>query len=201
MSEQEMLGKPTEEWLKEYDNAKTIQKMKWGLGRFLEWLGKSDEEVVAEYKQATDKKMWQKVYSRKVLEYYNMRLKEGYSVNYARNEITPIRAFCRSMCMELRFKRGKIAKAVMASGEHEFSQKDLQKMYGVGNLKEKAIVVTAISLGWGSEDFLEMEQDFFRNLVERAISEKEDFIGFDYVRKKVNPDKVDLRLNFFFDRC
>ena len=30
MSEQEMLGKPAEEWLKEYDNAKTIQKMKWG---------------------------------------------------------------------------------------------------------------------------------------------------------------------------
>ena len=57
MSEQEMLGKPAEEWLKDYSNPKTIQKMKWGLGRFLQWLGKTDEEIVAEYKQAQDKKI------------------------------------------------------------------------------------------------------------------------------------------------
>jgi len=57
-------------------------------------------------------------------------------------------------------------------------------MFFVGDVRSKAILATSISLGFSVKDFAELPRDLIESLVNKAIAEKIDFIGFDYERGK-----------------
>jgi uncharacterized coiled-coil protein SlyX len=177
----------TEQWIKDsYPNSlyQDIWKFHDRLNSFFEWLNQTDKQFVENYKRSKDKAEWSKAIGLKVIAYYNHRLNEGYSTNTVRAEISTVRAFCRDNCTTLILPRRKIAKAKASTNEHEFTREDLSKMFNVGDPREKAIVATAISLGFAVEDFSELQRDLIENLVNKAIAEKIDFIGFNYERKK-----------------
>jgi hypothetical protein len=69
-------------------------------------------------------------------------------------------------------------------GEHEFNREELAKMFHIADIRDKAILATSVSLGFSVEDFAELPREQIENLVNKAISEKIDFIGFDYERGK-----------------
>lgn len=140
---------PKEKWLDEYSKKPQVLR-KYGeqFETFLQWIGKTDTELVKEYKQATDKDTWRKERGRELVRWYNKLLgpnptanrQEPYLNNSARAFITAVRSFYSSQCIEVKIRKGAIAKPQMATREHEFLLSELQMMYRMANLKEKATV-------------------------------------------------------------
>jgi site-specific recombinase XerD len=177
--------KPKEEWLKEI---KSTNRKRYSdrFDEFCQWLGKTDTELVADYKQANDKDAWSKRMGSVIVQYYQARLQTGYSINSARSDTIAPRSFFSSQCREVTIKKGAIAKPQVAQNQHSFSLVEFQKMFHFGDAKSKAILSTEISLGWSPIDFLSLEVDFIKPHVEKAITEKFDFVQFLYSRQKTN---------------
>jgi ribosomal protein L17/tRNA splicing endonuclease len=181
------IGEITEQWIKNCyptSNAQSIWKYKDRLNSWFEFLGVTDSEFVEGFKRAKDKNQWAKDMGFKIIAFYNDMLQKGYSVNTGRNYASTARAFSRDVCTPLIVRRGKIAKAKSAKGEHEFNQEELTKMFYVADVRGKAVLATGISLGFSVEDFSELRRDFIESLVNKSLTEKIDFIGFDYERAK-----------------
>jgi hypothetical protein len=180
------IGNITEEWVKaSYPNAKAQDKwkVKDRLNAFLEFLNVTDSEFVETYKQTQDKTEWARHTGLKVVEFYNEFTKK-YATNTARSYVSSARAFCRDTCQSLIIQRKRISKPKMATGEHEFNREELSKMFHIADVRDKAILATAVSLGFSVEDFAELPRELIENLVNKSISEKINFITFDYERGK-----------------
>jgi len=121
-------------------------------------LGKTDSELVTEYIASTGVNA-----SVLLVQYYQERLKIGYSINSSRSDTVAPRSFFSSQCQEVKIPRGKIAEAQIAENEHSFTQDELKKMFHYGDVKQKAILSTAVSLGWSSIDFLSLEVGFIEH--------------------------------------
>jgi len=181
------IGKITENWVREaYPSATVVDSWKYKdrMNNFLEYLGMTDIEFVETYKRSEDKHEWARKIGFKVVAFYNDRISKGYATNTVRAEVSTVRAFCRDNCTTLIVPRKKIAKAKRAIGEHEFTREELAKMFYVADVRDKAILSSAVSLGYSVEDFSELPRDLIESLVNKALIEKIDFIGFDYERKK-----------------
>lgn len=181
------IGEITEQWISaSYANASNHDKYSHRnrANLFLEFLGLTDAEFIEAYKRAKDRLEWSRQMGLKAVAYYNMRLTKGLATNTVRAEVSSIRAFCRDNAASLLLPRKKIAKAKSAKGEHEFTLVELQKMFYVGDVRGKAVLATAVSLGFSIEDFSELKRDYIESLVNKAMNEKIEFIGFDYERGK-----------------
>ncbi|MFB3888285.1 MAG: hypothetical protein ACE14S_02265 [Candidatus Bathyarchaeia archaeon] len=181
------IGKLTEDWVKaSYPNAKTQDAWKYQdrMNNFLEFIGLTDAELIESYKRSKDRVEWSKQIGQKVIAYYNHRVQEGKATNTARAEVSTVRAFCRDNATTLILSRRKIAKAKSAKGEHEFNQTEFQQIFHIADIFEKAVVATAISLGYHVEDFSELKRADIEPLVNKAIEQKIDFIGFSFERGK-----------------
>jgi len=186
------IGEITEKWVQRtYPNYKSqdVWKTKDRLNACLEYLNMTDSEFVETYKRTQDKTEWARNTGNKVIEYYNQLLKK-YAVNTARSYVSSVRAFARDTCQPLIIQHKRIAKPERARNEHEFNREELAKMYHVGDVRDKAILSCAVSLGFSVEDFAELDRAQIESLVNKASAEKIDFIGFDAQRGKT---KVESR--------
>lgn len=177
----------TEDWVKNSyprATAQTAWKYKDRLNGFLEFIGLTDAEFLESYKRAKDRHNWAKQIGLKTVAYYNKMISDGYATNTARSEVSSVRAFCRDNATSLIIPRRKIAKAKAAKGEHEFTREELSKMFYVGDIRAKAILATEICLGYSVKDFATLKREFVEALVNKALAEKIDFIGFTYERGK-----------------
>jgi hypothetical protein len=183
------MANPKAEWLKEITES-VRYRYSSRLDEFLEWVKRTPEQLVEEYKASTDKEAWAKKWGSIVLQYYQARLSAGYSINSARADSVAPRSFFSSQCQEVKIQRGKIAKAQIATGEHSFTQDELKKTFYFGDVKQKAILSTAVSLGWSSIDFLSLERSFIEPYVKKAREEKLDFVQFIYTRQKTDETAI-----------
>jgi hypothetical protein len=180
---------PKEEWLKEI---KETSRHRYSLrfNEFCEWIQKTPEQLVKDYKDSSDKEAWAKHMGSIVLQYYQKRLEAGYSINSARADTIAPRSFFASQCQEVKIQKGKIAKAQIATGEHSFTRDELKKAFFFGDVKSKAILATEVSLGWSSIDFLGLEVSFIKPYIEKAIAEKSEFVQFIYTRQKTDETAI-----------
>ena len=186
------IGEITEKWVQStYPNYKSqdVWKTKYRLNACLEYLNMTDSEFVEAYKRTQDKTQWARNTGSKVVELYH-ELTKKYAVNTARSTVSSVRAFARDTCQSLIIPHKRIAKPERAKNEHEFNREELAKMYHVADVRDKAILSCAVSLGFSVEDFAELEREQIESLVNNAISEKIDFLGFDAQRGKT---KVESR--------
>ena len=187
--EETIMASPKAEWLKEIKES-VRHRYSSRLDEFLEWVKRTPEQLVEEYKATIDKDAWAKKWGSIVLQYYQARLSAGYSINSARADSVAPRSFFSSQCQGVKIARGKIAKAQIAMGEHSFTQDELKKMFYFGDVKSKAILSTAVSLGWSSIDFLSLEVNFIKPYIEKAKAEKLDFVQFIYTRQKTDETAI-----------
>jgi len=183
--------KPKEEWLAGYSKKKTKRLYSANFDQFCEWAKTSDVKLVEEYK-ASDPKEFSKKWGNKIVAFYNHLLEKGLKINAARSKINGIRSFLSYQCTQPRIKRGAIARAQMSFGEHEFTLNELQRMYRVGDIQDKARLATAISLGWGAYDFVHLEWSF----IEPHLADNlEPPVAFWYEREKTGaPSRSHLTL-------
>jgi len=177
----------SEKWVSETyarASAQDVWKVKDRLNAWFEFVAMTDKEFIETYKRTTDKVEWARRIGNTVITFYNDLIKRGYAVNTARSYVSTPRAFCRDNCVLLIIPRKKISKPKSAMGEHEFALGELQRMFHIADVRDKAILSTAISLGFSVEDFANLPRDLIESLVSKALAEKIDFIGFDYERKK-----------------
>lgn len=191
---------PREMWLAEYSSEGTRETYARHFKDFLIWAKTTDVELVEEWEKADDKKRWAKDMGATLIRYLAYLKTEalcydkgyskvndpemkhahkGMSVNTARNKLIGVMAFFASQCDRVKIKKGAFPRSTIAIGEHEFAQNELKAMFHYGNIREKAVLSTAVSLGWGSGDFLKLKwSDIEAFLVE------EPFTGFWHIRKK-----------------
>ncbi|NVM23752.1 MAG: tyrosine-type recombinase/integrase [Desulfobacterales bacterium] len=174
---------PMEKWLEELGPG-SRQTYESKFKDFLNWADKTDREIVVEWKAVEDRDEFRKDWGKVVLRYYQHLLEQGAKINTARTHVIAARSFFASQCDKLKIKKGAIAKPRAARGEHVFSRGDLQKMYKFAGVREKAILSTAVSLGWSASDFLSLEKSFLERYIKRARSEGLEFIRFDWEREK-----------------
>lgn len=91
-----------------------------------------------------------------------------------------------STCQKLTIRRGRIFPVQMRTDEHIFSLNDLRKMFDIADTRNKAILSTAVSLGWSISDFLSLKRKFIKGFIERAKAENREFIRFDWQRPKTD---------------
>lgn len=181
------VGEITEQWVKaSYPKANAHDARNYAnkLNTFFEFLSLTDDEFIEGYKRAKDRLEWAKQTGVKLVAFYNERIAKGKATNTARAEVSMVRAFCRDNATVLILQRRRIAKAKSAKGEHELTREELAKMFYVADVRGKAILSTAIGLGFSVEDFSELRRDYIESLVDKSLNEKIDFIGFDYERGK-----------------
>ena len=172
-----------EDWLSQYGEA-TQKIYRHLFQKFLDWAKTTPEELLKIYEEAKDKRKWAKEYGAILLRFQGDLLKKGMKPNSVNTAVNCARSFFSSSCQPIKFRRGGIVQKEMAKGEHVFSQSDLQKMYFIADLRDKAIMSTATCLGWSAQDFLGLKRDFIEKLVERAKTEGQEFIRFDWTREK-----------------
>jgi len=73
---------------------------------------------------------------------------------------------------------------------HVFSNGDLSKMFQVGDIRDKAMLSLATSLGWGVTAFVNFKRDQLKMLLERAEETGEQFIYFRNVREKTGVSRL-----------
>jgi len=175
-----------ESWLSEYSKESVKNQYRRQLQKFLAWSNTTVETILTEWKTTTDKDGFRKKYGSMIVKYYNYLLTEKQcKINTARSETNGIRAFFTSQCDKVKIGRGKIGKSQIAFGEHEFKLEQLQRMYRVGNIRDKAILSLAVSLGYGATAFIELKRDFIESIIKQTEYE-EPPIGFWYQRKKTS---------------
>ena len=178
-----------EQYMKYFRRGKdsTKQRNAFKLWHFSKWIKMTPEGLIAEYEKArVEGKLdsWEREQVNRINEYYNHiintinpKTDKPYSINYARNEASGISAFHKQNTRALQNVFTEIAPPQIATDEYRFSQDDLRKMFYYGDTKEKALISIAVSFGQGSKEFLELECEHIKSVIEEARDK-----GFEFAK-------------------
>jgi len=178
------------DWLKQYEGTSGFYKHREGLLKFFQWLGKTPEETIAEYKKTKDRDEWARDMGNQVVLFYKDLIKKGYSINASRTWTIPVRSFFRDKATQLKIRRGAISRPQIASDEHSFLLVELQQMYHVANLHDKTLLALGVCLGYSSKDFLELKRSTIEKLVANTVQNKIDFPSHVFRREKTDVQGV-----------
>ncbi len=162
--------------------SKTIQRSAQNLRQFCERLGKSPDQLKAEYVKARKSvdalEDWERETKNTIVKFYNDLKTQGFAINSARTVVTGIMAFYTQNCKTIRGITKELDPPQIPENEFVFDQEVLRKMCFYANPTEKAWLSCAVSLGYSSQDFLDLETEKIANLVREAKDKHLDFIGF-----------------------
>jgi len=114
-----------------------------------------------------------------IIEFYNyLKEEKGFAINYARCIPLGILAFYSQNCEKIPEVTKEFDPVQIPENEFVFTQEVLRKAYYYGDTWQKAMLSTAVSLGYASQDFLELECQKIKNLVKEAKDKHLDIIGF-----------------------
>ena len=223
------MGRFVKDWLQRVTKTRvrTDKLSRWK--KFVEWLHATvpefkdkqdiaDEIIVKEYEGTSEKtfrRKWQAILEKYVvylLRDYPVRDqsgeltgKKGMAPNSARSYIGSVRAFFTAECCTI--KVSNVPKPRKATGEHVFSIEDLRKMFQVADTRDKAILATAVSLGWEPDSFQHLPRALLKAHIKRAREQNLKFVHFDWIREKeetemmacLTPEAMDW-LEKYFDK-
>jgi len=115
---------------------------------------------------------------------------KGIANNSILGYISVVRNFFEFLDKPITRLKGKLVDKQMAKGFHVFGNGDLIEMFNHGDIRGKALLATATSLGWEISSFANMERQLFKDIVEKATSEKQRFIFFMTQRQKTGAPRL-----------
>lgn len=133
-----------ESFLELYSKPRIKKEYRLSLTKFFEWAKATPEQILEEWKTTADRYEFRKEWGNILVKYYNYHLERGVKINTALGYVTPVRAFFTAKCDTLRIRKGALDKRQMAFGEHEFKHSQLQQMYRVGDIREKALILRVL---------------------------------------------------------
>lgn len=200
--------KDVEAWLSECRTKSTREAYIYGSNLFFKWLLKEKSVNLEQFKQFSPKEI-----KTLLLQYQNSEPKgEGrvfkskhvhrdtktnirvsepkrLSKNAINMVLTAIQSFCMYLDKPLLLK-GKRVNSEDDTHSHYFANGDLEKMFDVCDLKGKAIIAVASSLGWEVSDFLALDRKLIEDHLAKAESESKQHIYFPCTRTKTHVPRL-----------
>jgi flagellar capping protein FliD len=171
--------KEYQEWLDE-QSPSTRQHYDKRMQNFLT----SMKLTIEEFSNLTPKEM-----KHVVLAYRAKSEKEGMPQNSILAHICAVRSYCVSIDKPLMFKKNALGKVQADTDSHVFSNGDLKGLFEIGNVFEKALISTAVSLGWEISSVLEFNREKMKAQIAHAKQNSEQFIFFDDTRQKTGESR------------
>jgi len=195
-------------WLSECRTKATRNAYIYGSNLFFTWLQKEKNLSLEQFKILSSRDM-----KHLVLEFQNSEPKGSGRVYHSKRKhrdikshvrtvepkplsknainmvLTAIQSFCMYLEKPLLLK-GKRCGVEDDMHSHYFANGDLAKMFDVCDLKGKAIIATAASLGWEVSDFLALNRCLVESHIKKAESEGKEFIFFECRRTKTNVPRL-----------
>ena len=104
--------------------------------------------------------------------------------------ITAFASFMDYYDKTITWKRGTLVDSTMDTKSHVFKNGDLSRMFEVGNVRDKAMLSLACSLGWEIQGFVDLKRQKLKAYLENAKQNKENFIYFRNIRKKTGVPRL-----------
>jgi integrase len=182
-----------QEFLDSLPSKGTKKVYKMGLKRFLEWYGKSAEEVLKERKDDLTQRPDEDLvtyrnrasnYSKIMERFHANLIDEGYKINTAKSLTNGIRQLFRYYQMDIKVRSGSnLNRTVKTQRNFPLTIEHVRRMYNVANFRERVILNMATDLGLRIGDFLEIKKEDLPDLsLEAPISfhvmtDKEDVLA------------------------
>ncbi|MFX1513021.1 MAG: tyrosine-type recombinase/integrase [Promethearchaeota archaeon] len=177
-----------QEFMDSLSNPRTRKNYSYSLRKFVEWYGKSADEILALRKEDLTQKAGENLidyknravrFQKEIEKFHSHLLEQGYSINSARNLTLGIRQLFRFYQMPIITRTGSnVSRTVQTSRNFPLTIEHVRKMYKVANLKERTILSLAVDLGLRISDFLSIKKSDLPSLDEEAP------IAFDLLTQK-----------------
>ena len=154
------------DWLNQYLKTNTRGMMKGRLEKFLKWYNKPIEDLINENPKDIKSLM---------IDYQKELKLKGIPNNTILSDLSGIRALFSYLDKSIKFNRGQLVEKEKALNRHQFSNGDIRKIFEVGDLRDKAIISLASSLGWAISDVLAIDRKKLETILGRAKEENEQF--------------------------
>jgi hypothetical protein len=162
--------------------SRTRHKNAIKLRKYCEWAKKTPQELLDEYAKARDDvetyNAWKRETKKKIVEFYEHLKAKGYAINTARSTPLGILRFYSDNAETIKGVTKEFDSAQIPTDEYAFTQDDLRKIFYYADTEGKALISVALSLGYSSIDFLTLEAEHIKNLVDEAKAKNQDFIMF-----------------------
>ena len=160
------------EWLAEKKSQSTRDTYLYKFRMFLDYFGITPEQLL---------EMGSKQSRALALRFQNEQPEKPH--NTILSHLTAVSSFLEHHDKPIRWKRARVKPSPDVSS-HVFSNGDLNRMFQVGDARDKAILALTTSLGWEISGFVKLRRKKVAELVERAEETQEQFIYFENIRKK-----------------
>jgi site-specific recombinase XerD len=156
------------EFLNSVSNPRTRKGYRFGLNKFVEWVGKPAEEVLAMRQEDLTQKAGENLieyknraarFEKEIEKFHSYLIENGYSINSARNITLGIRQLFRYYQMPVTMRSGsKVSQTVQTTKNFPLTIEHVRKMFEVANLKERTILSLAVDTGLRISDFLAIKK-------------------------------------------
>jgi len=117
-------------------------------------------------------------------------IKENVKPNSILAYISAITTFFDFLDKPIRRLNSKLVDSQMAMGFHIFGNGDLSQMFQHGDIRTKALLAVSTSLGWEISAIANMDRKKFKDIIDKAISENQQYIFFMSQRKKTGKPRL-----------
>ena len=162
------LAMSVQEFLDSLPSKGTKKVYKYGLKKFLEWYGKTANEVLEERKDDLTQRPNEDIvtyrnrssnYEKIIESFYNYLIDKGYKINAAKSVTHGIRQFFRYYHMDVRMRHGSnVNRTVKTQKSFPLTIEHVRKMYAVADFRERVILSMATDLGLRISDFLKIKK-------------------------------------------
>jgi integrase len=156
------------EFLNSISNPRTRKGYRFGLNKFVEWFGKSAEEILAMRQEDLTQRQGENLveyrnraarFEKEIEKFHSHLLENGYSINSARNMTLGIRQLFRYYQMPVTIRSGsKVSQTVKTTKNFPMTIEHVRKMFQAANLKERTILSLAVDTGLRISDFLAIKK-------------------------------------------
>jgi integrase len=157
-----------QEFLNSISNPRTRKGYRYGLNKFIQWLGKPAEEILSMRQEDLTQKAGENLveyrnravrFEKEIEKFHSHLLKNGYSINSARNMTLGVRQLFRYYQMPVTMRSGsKVSQTVKTTKNFPLTIEHVRKMFQVANLKERMILLLAVDTGLRISDFLAIKK-------------------------------------------
>jgi len=114
------------------------------------------------------------------------------SNNSILGRMTAVSSFMDYYDKPIVWKRGQKVRPRPDVTSHVFSNGDLSRMFAVGDLRDKAMLALATSLGWEISAFTDLTRETLKAHLERARETGEEFVYFKQIREKTGQPRLGI---------
>jgi len=157
-----------QEFLDSVSNPSTRKGYRFGLKEFVEWFGKSAEELLAMRQHDLTQKSGENIiefknraarFEKEIEKFHSYLIEKSYSINSARNMTLGVRQLFRYYQMPITMRSGsKVSQTVQTTKNFPLTIEHVRKMFEVANLKERTVLSLAVDTGLRISDFLAIKK-------------------------------------------